>query len=198
MPGMGHALESNNPTIVSAFHTALLHQLLVVLVIGALLAVVLNALRTFQYRRLAAQGRTFPNAGRWAYAEPPARRILRIGFGSLWVFDGLLQAQSSMPLGLPTSVIQPAATGSPSWVQHLVNSGLNIWTLHPIGAAAATVWIQVGLGLWLLVAPRGLWSRAGGVAAIGWGLVVWVFGEAFGAIFAPGLTWLFGAPGAVT
>jgi len=197
MPGMGHALESNNPTIVSAFHTALLHQLLVVLVIGALLAVVLNALRTFQYRRLAAQGRTFPNAGRWAYAEPPARRILRIGFGILWVFDGLLQAQSSMPLGLPTSVIQPAATGSPSWVQHLVNSGLNIWTLHPIGAAAATVWIQVGLGLWLLVAPRGLWSRAGGVAAIGWGLVVWVFGEAFGAIFAPGLTWLFGAPGAV-
>ena len=29
-----------------------------------------------------------------------------------------------------------------------------------------------------------------------WGLVVWVFGEAFGGIFAPGLTWLFGAPGA--
>jgi cytochrome oxidase Cu insertion factor (SCO1/SenC/PrrC family) len=32
---------------------------------------------------------------------------------------------------------------------------------------------------------------------VGWGLVVWVFGEAFGSIFAPGLTWLFGAPGAV-
>ena len=30
-----------------------------------------------------------------------------------------------------------------------------------------------------------------------WGLIVWVFGEAFGAIFAPGLTVLFGAPGAV-
>jgi cytochrome oxidase Cu insertion factor (SCO1/SenC/PrrC family) len=27
--------------------------------------------------------------------------------------------------------------------------------------------------------------------------VVWVFGESFGGIFAPGLTWLFGAPGAV-
>jgi cytochrome oxidase Cu insertion factor (SCO1/SenC/PrrC family) len=26
---------------------------------------------------------------------------------------------------------------------------------------------------------------------------VWVFGESFGGIFAPGLTWLFGAPGAV-
>src|SRR6185437_4052956 len=29
------------------------------------------------------------------------------------------------------------------------------------------------------------------------GLVVWVFGESFGGVFAPGLTWLFGAPGAV-
>ena len=29
-----------------------------------------------------------------------------------------------------------------------------------------------------------------------WGLIVWVFGEAFGGILAPGLTWLFGAPGA--
>src|SRR5581483_6906057 len=28
-------------------------------------------------------------------------------------------------------------------------------------------------------------------------LIVWVFGEAFGGIFAPGLTILFGAPGAV-
>jgi hypothetical protein len=26
---------------------------------------------------------------------------------------------------------------------------------------------------------------------------VWVFGESFGGIFAPGLTWLMGAPGAV-
>jgi cytochrome oxidase Cu insertion factor (SCO1/SenC/PrrC family) len=198
MPGMGRALQSNNPTIVSAFHTALLHQLLVVLVIGALLAVALNVIRTVQYRRLRAVGRSsFPTDVRWEYAEPPARRILRIGFGILWVFDGLLQVQSSMPLGLPSSVIQPAASTSPSWVQHVVNSGLNIWSLHPVGAAAATVWIQVGLGLWLLVAPRGLWSRAGGLAGAGWGLVVWVFGEAFGGIFAPGLTWLFGAPGAV-
>ena len=33
--------------------------------------------------------------------------------------------------------------------------------------------------------------------SVGWGLVVWVFGEAFGGIFAPGVTWLFGFPGAV-
>ena len=94
-------------------------------------------------------------------------------------------------------MIQPTASSSPAWVQHIVTSGVNIWSLHPVQAAAASVWIQIGMGLWLLVAPRGLWSRFGGLASVGWGLVVWVFGEAFGGIFAPGLTWLFGAPGAV-
>jgi cytochrome oxidase Cu insertion factor (SCO1/SenC/PrrC family) len=32
---------------------------------------------------------------------------------------------------------------------------------------------------------------------VAWGLVVWVWGESFGGIFAPGLSWLSGAPGAV-
>jgi cytochrome oxidase Cu insertion factor (SCO1/SenC/PrrC family) len=195
---MGRGLQSGNSTVVSAFHTALLHQLLLILVIGAVLAIGLNAVRTVQYRRLTAAGTTtFPSRPRWDHAEPQARRILRVGFGLLWVVDGFLQLQSSMPLGLTTNVIQPTASSSPAWVQHLVNSGVNIWSLHPVQAAAASVWIQIGLGLWLLVAPRGLWSRFGGLASVGWGLVVWVFGESFGGIFAPGLTWLFGAPGAV-
>ena len=198
MPGMGRSLQSNNTTVLSAFHSALLHQLLFVLLISAVLAVAFNVVRTIQYRRLqAGGGRDFPSAPRWSHEEPPARRLFRYGFGSLWILDGLLQLQSSMPLGLPQNVIEPSASTSPTWVQHLVNSGVNIWTLHPVQAAAASVWIQIGLGLWLLVAPRGLWSRFGGVASVGWGLVVWVFGEAFGGIFAPGLTWLFGAPGAV-
>ena len=102
-----------------------------------------------------------------------------------------------MPLGLPSSVVQPAATGSPQWVQHVVTSGVNIWSNHPIQAASSVVWIQLGLGFWLILAPRGRWSRLGGAATVGWGLVVWIFGEAFGGIFAPGATWLFGTPGAV-
>jgi cytochrome oxidase Cu insertion factor (SCO1/SenC/PrrC family) len=195
---MGRALQSGNSTVVSAFHTALLHQLLLILLIGAGLAIAFNVTRTVQFRRLKAAGTmSFPSSSRWDHAEPAARRVLRIGFGVLWIVDGFLQLQSSMPLGLPTSVIQPAANSSPAWVQHIVTSGVNIWSLHPVQAAAASVWIQIGLGLWLLVAPRGLWSRFGGLASVGWGLVVWVFGEAFGGIFAPGLTWLFGAPGAV-
>jgi len=198
MPGMGRSLQSSNSLIVSAFHTELLHQLLFILLVGALCAIGFNVVRTVQYRRLKEHGQnSFPTSPRFSTPEPTARRVLRIGFGWLWILDGLLQLQSAMPLGLPSGVIQPAAATSPGWVQHLVNSGLSIWTNHPIQAASATVWIQVGLGLWLLVAPRGRWSRLGGLASLGWGLLVWSFGEAFGGIFAPGATWLFGAPGAV-
>jgi hypothetical protein len=56
--------------------------------------------------------------------------------------------------------------------------------------------MQVGIGVWMLAAPRGAMSRLAGLAGVGWGLLVWVFGEAFGGIFAPGLSWLSGAPGA--
>ncbi len=197
MPGMGRSLQTGNPLIVSSFHSALFHQLLVVLLVLALCAVGFNIVRTLQFRRLREHGQgSFPSSQRFSSPEPTARQILRIGFGCLWILDGLLQIQSSMPLGLPSGVIEPAAAGSPSWVQHLVNSGVTIWSNHPIQAAAATVWIQVGLGLWLIVAPRGRWSRLAGLSSAAWGLLVWVFGEAFGSIFAPGATWLFGAPGA--
>ena len=196
MPGMGGSLQTGNQTIVSAFHSALLRQMLWILVVLALLAVVWNAVRTVQYRRLVAAGGSLPPREP-AAPEPAGRRVLRVGFGLLWLFDGLLQLQAAMPLGMVPGVIRPAADSSPGWVQHLVDSGATIWSNHPVQAAAATVWVQVGLGIWLLVAPRGRWSRAGGVASAGWGLVVWALGEAFGGLFAPGATWLFGAPGAV-
>ena len=198
MPGMGRSLQTGNSLVVSRFHSALFHQLLIIVLVGALCAIGFNIVRTVQYRRLKQHGQdSFPSAPRFGAPEPAARRILCIGFGCLWILDGLLQLQSAMPLGLPSSVIQPAASTSPGWVQHVVNSGVSIWSNHPIQAASATVWIQVGLGLWLLVAPRGRWSRLGGMASAGWGLVVWIFGEALGGIFAPGTTWLFGTPGAV-
>jgi cytochrome oxidase Cu insertion factor (SCO1/SenC/PrrC family) len=55
----------------------------------------------------------------------------------------------------------------------------------------------VGIGAWLIAAARGPWSRLAGAASVAWGLIVWVFGESFGGIFAPGLSWLTGAPGGV-
>ena len=195
---MGHGLTSDDPTVTAAFRTALDHQFLVILILALVVAIAWNTVRTLRFRRATESDRieTAPVSA-WPYPEPAARRLLRISFGILWVVDGLLQTQSSMPLGLTSGVITPAASSSPTWVQHVVSAGATIWNDHPVTAAAASVWIQVGIGLFLLVAPRGRWSRTAGLVSAGWGLVVWVFGEAFGGIFGQGSSWLFGSPGAV-
>ena len=190
MPGMNSGLDPSDPTLEAAFRSALLHQGYIAVAVVVLLWLIWGTSKIWVPEQ-AAQ-----TAGPRAM-EPAGRRVLRVGFGLLWLFDGILQAQPKMPGGLPSQVIEPAAQASPRWVQDLVNAGGTIWSDHPITAAAASVWIQVGIGLWLLVAPRGRWSRAAGLASVAWGLVVWAWGESFGGIFAPGLSWLTGAPGAV-
>jgi cytochrome oxidase Cu insertion factor (SCO1/SenC/PrrC family) len=187
MPGMNSGLNSDNPTLVAAFRSAVLHQGIYVLLIFAILAVAWVSAREW-----LRPVRSSPPAG----PEPAWRQLLRIGFGVIWILDGLLQAQPAMAAGLPSQVIEPTAASSPTWVQHVVNWAGTSWSFHPIQAGAAAVWIQLGIGVWLVAAPRGFWSRLAGLASVAWGLVVWVFGESFGGIFAPGLTWLFGAPGA--
>lgn len=204
---MSSGLNATNPIVVAAFKAALLHQGLVVLALLVVLFVAWRALRILELRRASAgsgsaEAAVTASATSFSPAtavlpEAAGRRVLRIGFGLLWILDGLLQAQAAMPLGLGPDVIQPAVSGSPVWFQHLVNGAVTVWTFHPIEAAAAAVWIQMGIGILLLVAPRGRWSRLAGAASVGWGLCVWVFGEALGGILAPGGSFLFGAPGAV-
>lgn len=195
MSGMGSGLGLTSPAVVAAFMSVLRQQAVIALLIFGVLALAWLAVR---WRARPAGGSRAASAARPARrpAEAPARRLLRIGFGVLWAIDGLLQAQPAMPLGLPAGVIRPAAAGSPSWVRHLVDWGAQAWSFHPVTAAAAAVWIQLGIGCWLLIAVRGRWSRLAGLAGAVWGLAVWAGGEAFGGLLAPGASWLFGAPGA--
>jgi cytochrome oxidase Cu insertion factor (SCO1/SenC/PrrC family) len=197
MTGMGGPSGTGDATTVSQFHHALATQGALIVVFAAVAFVAWNQLRSMQYRRAVQRGETFPPPTPTRDPEPSARRFLRIAFGLAWLFDGLLQLQSGMPSGLPGSVVEPSAASSPGWVRHLVDLGTTVWRDHPAAAAASVVWIQLGIGFLLLVAPRGWWSRGAGAVSAGWGLVVWSFGAAFGGIFAPGLTILFGAPGAV-
>jgi AhpC/TSA family len=211
---MDSGLDASDPMVVRAFQNALVHQGLIALLIFLVLAGVragvwawwLSAGSGGRVRgggRGAggagvadrAGGRGMGRPGRVAAGEPVGRLVLVIGFGNLWLFDAILQAQPQMAIGLPAQGIEPAAASSPVWVQHLINWAGTAWSYHPVQAAAAAVWIQAGIALWLLVAPRGAMSRLAGVVSVAWGLVVWVFGESFGAILAPGLSWLTGAPG---
>jgi cytochrome oxidase Cu insertion factor (SCO1/SenC/PrrC family) len=190
VPGMNSGLNPANTILVSAFRSALFHQWAIVGVIFLVLLLAWGATRGW------TDARTMPAPRETAWREPRARRVLRVGFGALWLFDGILQAQPQMAGGLPSQVMEPSAATSPVWVQHLVNWAGTIWSYHPVQAGAASVWIQVGIGMWLIFGVRGWPSRLAGLASVAWGLIVWVFAEAFGGIFAPGLTVLFGAPGA--
>ena len=197
MPGMNSGVNVNDPTVIAAFKSALLHQGLIALLIFGLLGLTWVTVRAWWPAAAQPGEHTGPAGPSAATVEPSWRQVLRIGFGLLWVFDGILQAQPKMAIGLPSQVIEPTAASSPHWVQHLVNWAGTTWSYHPMQAGAAAVWIQIGIGIWLVAAPLGRWSRLAGLVSVGWGLVVWVFGESFGGVFAPGLTWLFGAPGAV-
>src|SRR5665213_855848 len=169
MQGMGGALSGSNPLILAAFESALRHQALIVLV----LLLIAATAWIWPYTAPKPRPDTGPAGATDAAAEAtdaatelgehPARRFLRISFGLLWIFDGLLQLQHAMPVGLPTQVVQPAAATSPGWVQHLVDNGALIWLRHPISAAASAVWIQVGIGVLLLVAKRGRLAQLAGV-----------------------------------
>ncbi len=196
MPGMNPGLVDSNPTLTAAFKAALLHQGLVALALLAVLALTWVSVREWLPSARSATDQGPAGAIRAGATEPAARRLLRIGFGVLWIFDGLLQAQPAMAVGMSSQVIKPSAASSAAWVQHLVNWAATAWSFHPIQTAAAAVWIQVGIGVWLIVVSSPRPSRLAGLVSAGWGLAVWVFGEAFGGIFAPGLTFLFGAPGA--
>ena len=190
MPGMNSGLNVDDPTVVAAFRAALLHQGLIILAVFAVLSIAWVAVRR---PRPPGQRGAGPRRG---CPSRPGAGCCGSGSGCCGCSTGCLQAQPGMAAGMPSQVIEPTASSSPAWVQHLVNWAGTTWSYHPIQAGAATVWIQAGIGLWLLAAPRGAASRLAGLASVGWGLVVWVFGESFGGIFAPGLTWLFGAPGA--
>ena len=99
------------PAIAAAFQAALVRQGLVVLLVFAILGLARLSRRAWPG---GGRGRR-RSAGEAVPAEPAGRRVLRVGFGLLWLFDGVLQAQPKMPAGLPSQVIQPVAASSPHW-----------------------------------------------------------------------------------
>ena len=160
MPGMNNGLDPNDPTVVAAFRAALLHQGVIALLIFAVLSVAWVSVRAQPGRPRAGSqaGSGHPlarvRAGFWAYGEPAGRQVLRIGSGLLWLASAVLLAQPGMAAGLPSQVIGPSAVTSPAWVQHVAGWAGNTWSYQPVEVSSAALWIEAGIGLWLLSAPR--------------------------------------------
>jgi hypothetical protein len=125
----------------------------------------------------------------------PGMSFLRVALGSLWVLDGALQAQPAMPRGFAAGILAPVALGQPGWLAGLLTREEALWRAHPVHLTVATVLIQVGIGVAILAGGSSRLGRLGLWASVGWGIVVWIGGEAMGGLLAPGASLLLGAPG---
>ena len=181
---MGSMAPGGNTALAGALYSVLLWQL-------ALLLVVSGAVVTVVLRR---RGTTGPPG--WVVPEPTGRRVLRISLGALWIVDGLLQAQPAMPESFVPETIAPGLAAAPDWLFAVVDPFSRLWLQHPVAADAVTVWIQVGLGLAILVGGSGRLARSVLVASAAWAAFVWVVGELVGGLTDPQASWLTGAPGA--
>ena len=172
---------STNTALAAAFYRTLLWQLALIVVIAVAVVLIVR-------RRPVLAEPTTP--------EPLGRRIVRIGLGVLWIIDGLLQAQPAMPSSFVPKIISPGLAAAPSWLFSVVDPFARFWVQHPVGAAALTVWLQLGIGVALLVGGRSVWSRIAIYVSISWALVVWVLGAFVGGLLVSGASFLTGAPGA--
>lgn len=124
-----------------------------------------------------------------------SRRGVQISLGFLWLLDGALQLQHQMfSSAFATQVIEPAIQGQPRFVSGPMNFGVHLLLLHPAIFDALAALTQLGIGALIL------WKRTlkwGLLASVGWGFVVWIFGEGYGGIFSGHTLLLMGAPGAV-
>jgi hypothetical protein len=128
------------------------------------------------------------------------RAIWWYGLGTLWIIDALLQAQPNMFTagGLVGGVLLPATAGQPGWIAGPMSWGIQLWETAPAFWNASAIVLELLIGGLLLAGPRrASWGRAGLYLSIGWGLVVWYFGEGLGGLFAGSPTYLAGAPGSV-
>lgn len=187
MPGMNpNAFDLSNALIVALFrHALFVSGLLRLTIIAMVIMFALALSRRILHFNLSPEG----------LSEPRARTYLRWSFGLIWLVDGILQFQVSMPLGLANNVVRPLETNTPSWLHALMNHGILLWNSHPINLAVGVAWLQVGIGLVLLVS-NGMTGRIVGLLSAFWAALVWLIGNGAGGIFVSGASFLFGWPGA--
>jgi cytochrome oxidase Cu insertion factor (SCO1/SenC/PrrC family) len=187
MPGMGGSSFTNtNPLVVSLFHHSVFETSVSWIIGIALVALIVASL----LRRVT----TF-NLSPSGLGEARSRTYLRMAFGTIWLVDGILQFQGSMPLGMANGIVAPAAAGTPTWLHALMFDGIGIWNNHPIALAVGVAWIQVGIGLLLLVSNATI-GRLAAAVSVGWATMIWLVGNGAGGIFQTNNSILFGWPGA--
>lgn len=124
------------------------------------------------------------------------QRVLRWGFGILWVVDGLLKLQPGMfTSNLVINVLGANATDNqPRWLYHLMIGGANVW--H-----GGLPWTTIAMALWEMAIGVGIIRLTGRKLStllwltLAWCLVVWVMAEGMGGVLSGNPTFPGDAPG---
>jgi len=90
-----------------------------------------------------------------------------------------------MPLGLANNVVHRSGRNTPSWLNALMSHGIFLWNSHPINLAVGVAWLQVGIGLILLVS-NGMTGRIAGLVSALWARWFWLIVNGAGGIFVSG------------
>ncbi|HWE11015.1 MAG TPA: hypothetical protein VG325_16830 [Solirubrobacteraceae bacterium] len=128
------------------------------------------------------------------YFASDTRRAIQTALGLLWLLDGALQFQSFMYSKGFIDMLSQMMPGQPGWL------GSSMRWASKLAATNLTLFntlfalTQVVIGLALLYRPT---VKPALALSLGWALVVWWFGEAFGMLFMNMANPLTGAPGAV-
>ena len=119
MPGMSQrSIDLTNPFVVALFrHTSLVVLTVWIGIVAVAILIAAAALGGISRFNLSSAG----------LGEARSRTYLRVGFGLLWLVDGLLQFQPSMPLGLSNNVVAPMSRGTPSVLRTLIEHAVNLW-----------------------------------------------------------------------
>ncbi len=130
-----------------------------------------------------------------ASARPQGPPVwLRWCLGGLWLLDGLLQLQPPMfGSAVVRGVLQPALAGNPRWADAPLALTIRVFAAYPVLVNAQIAAAQLAIGLSLL-----LWGRRRAWPfwlSLGWGVLLWPFGQAFGGVLATGASLWTGAPG---
>ena len=142
-----------------------------------------------------AQPRTAPIRVTRLLARPwPARRVLQILLGLVWLLDAALQFQPYMfSSAFVTKTIEPVAAGNPAVIAGPVLWSAHLMAHHIVLCNAAFAAIQLAIAVGLFVRPA---VRLALAASIVWSVFVWWFGEGLGGLLTGGSP-LMGLPGAV-
>lgn len=125
-----------------------------------------------------------------------SEKVLTILLGIFWLVDGILQFQSGMFTQVFVgSILVPNLSNQPIIVAQLIYFGIHVFKMNTIAWNLLFSFVQILLGILLVLPISTKWHRFALWASIPWILTVWIFGEGFGNLFTGSASFYTGAPG---